>query len=51
MKGVRRALKNSWDGWVYRYGEIDQENVVKRIFQEVYLGEKFPLLSSSRLFF
>jgi len=41
LKGVRRALNASWDGWVYQSGEIDQENVVKRIFQEVYLGEKF----------
>ena len=41
LKGVRRALGASWDGWVYRDGDLDKENVVKRIFQEVYLGEKF----------
>lgn len=41
LRGVRRALKASWDGWVYRSGGLDQENVVKRIFQEVYLGKKF----------
>jgi HAD superfamily hydrolase (TIGR01548 family) len=41
LNGVRRALNASWDGWVYRSGDIDQENVVKRIFQEVYLGKKF----------
>jgi phosphoglycolate phosphatase-like HAD superfamily hydrolase len=41
LRGVRRTLKNSWDGWVYQGGEIDQDNLVKRIFQEVYLGEKF----------
>jgi phosphoglycolate phosphatase-like HAD superfamily hydrolase len=41
LRGVRRALRSSWDGWVYGSGDLDQENVVKRIFQEVYLGEKF----------
>jgi HAD superfamily phosphatase len=34
-------LKTSWEGWVFGDGELDQENVVKRIFQEVYLGKKF----------
>jgi len=41
LRGVRAALNASWDGWVYRSGEIHEENVVKRIFQEVYLGKKF----------
>jgi len=41
LKGVRKALKGSWEGWVYGDGDLDQENVVKRIFQEVYLGRKF----------
>ena len=41
LKSVRRNLRNSWDGWVYRSGDLDRENVIKRIFQEVYLGEKF----------
>jgi HAD superfamily hydrolase (TIGR01548 family) len=41
LKGVRRVLRASWDGWVYGSGDLDQENVVKRIFQEVYLGERF----------
>ena len=41
LGGVRRALKDSWDGWVYRTGDLDKENLVKRIFQEIYLGEKF----------
>jgi phosphoglycolate phosphatase-like HAD superfamily hydrolase len=41
LKGVRRALRASWDGWVYRSGDLDKENLVKRIFQEIYLGEKF----------
>ena len=41
LRGVRQALKNSWDGWVYRSGDLDGENLVKRIFQEIYLGEKF----------
>jgi hypothetical protein len=41
LKSVRRNLRDSWDGWVYRSGDLDRENVIKRIFQEVYLGEKF----------
>jgi len=41
LKGVRLVLESSWDGWIYRNGNLDKENVVKRIFQEVYLGEKF----------
>jgi HAD superfamily hydrolase (TIGR01548 family) len=41
LKGVRQAIGTSWDGWVYRDGDLDKENVVKRIFQEIYLGEKF----------
>ena len=41
LKGVRRILGTSWEGWVYRLGDIDQENLIKRIFQEIYLGQKF----------
>jgi HAD superfamily phosphatase len=41
LKSVRKHLRNSWDGWVYRSGNLDRENLIKRIFQEVYLGEKF----------
>lgn len=41
LKGVHRTLAGSWDGWVYRSGELDQGNLVKRIFQEVYLGSQF----------
>jgi HAD superfamily phosphatase len=41
LRGVRSVLSGLWDGWVYRSGDLDQENLVKRIFQEVYLGEKF----------
>lgn len=41
LKGIRKALKTSWEGWVYGDGDLDQENLVKRIFQEVYLGRKF----------
>ena len=39
--GIRRALGSSWNGWIYGAGDLNQENVVKRIFQEVYLGERF----------
>ncbi len=41
LKGVRRTLDGLWNGWVYRSGDLDKENLVKRIFQEVYLGRKF----------
>jgi HAD superfamily phosphatase len=41
LKGVRKATKGSWEGWVYGDGDLDHTNVVKRIFQEVYLGKKF----------
>jgi HAD superfamily phosphatase len=41
LKGVRRAIGASWDGWVFGNGDLDKENVVKRIFQEIYLGEEF----------
>ncbi len=41
LRGISRALGASWDGWVYGSGDLDRENVVKRIFQEVYLGRQF----------
>lgn len=41
LKGVRAVLKGKWDGWIYHHGDLERENLVKRIFQEIYLGEKF----------
>jgi HAD superfamily hydrolase (TIGR01548 family) len=41
LRGIRRVLGNSWEGWVYRTGNLDQENLVERIFQEIYLGKQF----------
>jgi phosphoglycolate phosphatase-like HAD superfamily hydrolase len=41
LKGIRRVLGNSWEGWVYRAGDLGQENLVERIFQEIYLGKQF----------
>ena len=41
LRGVHRSLGGSWDGWVFRSGELGKENLVKRIFQEVYLGKQF----------
>jgi HAD superfamily hydrolase (TIGR01548 family) len=41
LTGVCKVLKTSWKGWVYGDGDLNQQNVVKRIFQEVYLGKKF----------
>lgn len=51
LKGVRRALAGSWDGWVYQSGDLDKENLVKRIFQEVYLGKMFPAYYGLRSLF
>ncbi len=41
LKGLGKALGSSWEGWIYHSGPLERENLVKRIFQEVYLGEKF----------
>jgi HAD superfamily hydrolase (TIGR01548 family) len=41
LRGIRRILGNSWAGWVYRTGDLGQENLVERIFQEIYLGRQF----------
>ena len=41
LKGIRRVLGSSWEGWVYRTGDLGQENLVERIFQEIYLGRQF----------
>jgi HAD superfamily hydrolase (TIGR01548 family) len=41
LKGVSTVLGDSWDPWIYRSGDLGNENLVKRIFQEIYLGEEF----------
>jgi HAD superfamily hydrolase (TIGR01548 family) len=41
LRGIRRILGNFWEGWVYRTGDLGQENLVERIFQEIYLGRQF----------
>jgi HAD superfamily phosphatase len=41
LRGIRQSLRNSWEGWMYRSGDLGGENLVKRIFQEIYLGRKF----------
>jgi HAD superfamily hydrolase (TIGR01548 family) len=41
LRGIRQILGTSWDGWVYRSGDLDKDNLIKRIFQEVYLGKIF----------
>jgi phosphoglycolate phosphatase-like HAD superfamily hydrolase len=38
---MRRILGNSWHGWIYGVGDLGTENLVKRIFQELYLGKQF----------
>lgn len=41
LSGVRKILGPSWDGWLYASGDLNRENLVMRIFQEVYLGHRF----------
>ncbi len=41
LRGIRRILGISWEGWLYGVGDPDHANLVKRIFQEVYLGKIF----------
>ncbi|OGP95278.1 MAG: hypothetical protein A2157_13860 [Deltaproteobacteria bacterium RBG_16_47_11] len=41
LRGIRRILGSSWQGWVYGAGDLEKENLVKRIFQELYLGKQF----------
>lgn len=52
LRGIRRILGTSWDGWVYRSGDLGKENLIKHIFQEVYLGKKFnAFYHLNRLFY
>ena len=41
LRGIRRILGTSWQGWVYGVGDLEKDNLVKRIFQELYLGKQF----------
>jgi HAD superfamily hydrolase (TIGR01548 family) len=41
LRGIRRILGTSWQGWIYGAGDLEKENLVKRIFQELYLGKQF----------
>ena len=41
LRGIRRVLRTSWQGWIYGAGDLGKENLVKRIFQELYLGNEF----------
>lgn len=41
LRGIHRILGSSWESWVYRTGDLGQENLVDRIFQEIYLGRQF----------
>ncbi len=41
LRGIRRILGTSWQGWVYGAGDLEKDNLVKRIFQELYLGKRF----------
>lgn len=41
LKGVRKILGKEYDGWVFQSGDLNQQNLVKRIFQEIYLGKQF----------
>ncbi len=41
LRGVRRILGTSRQGWIYGKGDLGKENLVKRIFEEFYLGRQF----------
>lgn len=41
VKGVQAVLQGQWNGWIYCSGHLDRENLIQRIFQEIYLGKKF----------
>jgi HAD superfamily phosphatase len=41
LRGIRGILGTSWQGWVYGVGDLEKENLIKRIFQELYLGKQF----------
>lgn len=41
LKGVSSCIDPAWKNLVYGSGDLNGENVVKRIFQEVYLGKRF----------
>ncbi len=41
LRGIHHILGNSWEGWAYRTGSLHRENLVERIFQEIYLGKQF----------
>ncbi len=51
LRGIRGILGTSSQGWVYGMGDLDKENLVKRIFQELYLGKQFPSYYHLRPFF
>ncbi len=41
LKGIQAILGRKVGGWIYQEGELHQQNLVKRIFQEIYLGKQF----------
>jgi len=43
LKGVRKALESSWEGWLLQSGDLTRTNLIKRIFQEIYLGNQFSV--------
>ncbi len=52
LMGVHQVLEGGWEGWVYGSGDLLNENLIKRMFQEIYLGEKFtPCYHHPRLFY
>jgi phosphoglycolate phosphatase-like HAD superfamily hydrolase len=42
LKAIIRALNSGKTRFVFGTGDLNVDNVVKRIFQEVYLGPQFP---------
>jgi len=43
LKGVRKVLGSSWEGWLFQSGDLSRTNLIKRIFQEIYLGNQFSV--------
>jgi HAD superfamily phosphatase len=41
LKGIRDVLGASREGWIYHTGDLGSANLVQRIFQECYLGDRF----------
>ena len=41
--GVHKVLGSSREGWLFQSGDLTRTNLIKRIFQEIYLGNQFTI--------